>query len=183
MTKKIEAIFREEKLNDVKDALYAIGIVGMNVIEVRGHGRQGRHHERCQQRHDESAALETLAFDLHRVGLALVGPHAEQAVGEVSGVATPGSTVERHGHGRVEPDAADVEEVPVAEHADVDGHGRRRDRNGQRRLRRALVPGGGSLDAEDAARAHLCQRHRDALRAPVRRAGVRRSSGRRRVAA
>jgi nitrogen regulatory protein P-II 1 len=41
MTKKIEAIFREEKLNDVKVALYSIGIVGMNVIEVRGHGRQG----------------------------------------------------------------------------------------------------------------------------------------------
>jgi nitrogen regulatory protein P-II 1 len=41
MTKKIEAIVREEKLNDVKDALRKIGIVGMNVIEVRGHGRQG----------------------------------------------------------------------------------------------------------------------------------------------
>ena len=41
MTKKIEAIFREEKLNDVKEALYNIGIVGMNVIEVRGHGRLG----------------------------------------------------------------------------------------------------------------------------------------------
>ena len=41
MTKKIEAIIREEKLNDVKDALKRIGIVGMNVTEVRGHGRQG----------------------------------------------------------------------------------------------------------------------------------------------
>jgi len=41
MTRKIEAIFREEKLNAVKEALYQIGIVGMNVIEVRGHGRQG----------------------------------------------------------------------------------------------------------------------------------------------
>jgi nitrogen regulatory protein P-II 1 len=41
MTKKIEAIFREEKLDAVKKALYNIGIVGMNVIEVRGHGRQG----------------------------------------------------------------------------------------------------------------------------------------------
>lgn len=41
MTKKIEAIIREEKLNDVKDALRRIGIVGMNVIEIRGHGRQG----------------------------------------------------------------------------------------------------------------------------------------------
>jgi nitrogen regulatory protein P-II 1 len=41
MTKKIEAIIREEKLNQVKDALRRIGIVGMNVMEVRGHGRQG----------------------------------------------------------------------------------------------------------------------------------------------
>jgi nitrogen regulatory protein P-II 1 len=41
MTKKIEAIFREEKLTAVKEALAEIGIVGMNVSEVRGHGRQG----------------------------------------------------------------------------------------------------------------------------------------------
>lgn len=41
MFKKIEAIIREEKLNDVKDALHRIGIVGMNVVEIRGHGRQG----------------------------------------------------------------------------------------------------------------------------------------------
>lgn len=41
MTKKIEAIIREEALDTVKDALKAVGIVGMNVIEVRGHGRQG----------------------------------------------------------------------------------------------------------------------------------------------
>ena len=41
MTKKIEAIFREEKLITVKEALSNIGIVGMNRMEVRGHGRQG----------------------------------------------------------------------------------------------------------------------------------------------
>ena len=41
MTKKIEVIIREEALDPVKDALRAIGIVGMNVIEVRGHGREG----------------------------------------------------------------------------------------------------------------------------------------------
>jgi nitrogen regulatory protein P-II 1 len=41
MTKKIEAFIREEKLEDVKKALSDIGIVGMNVIEVHGHGRQG----------------------------------------------------------------------------------------------------------------------------------------------
>lgn len=41
MTKKIEAIIREDKFNAVKEALRKIGIVGMNVTEVRGQGRQG----------------------------------------------------------------------------------------------------------------------------------------------
>ena len=41
MTKKIEAIIREEALGDVKDALHNIGIVGMNAVSVRGHGREG----------------------------------------------------------------------------------------------------------------------------------------------
>ncbi|MCL4875813.1 MAG: P-II family nitrogen regulator [Anaerolineae bacterium] len=39
MTKKIEAIIRQEKLNAVKNALSEIGIVGLNVFEVRGRGR------------------------------------------------------------------------------------------------------------------------------------------------
>jgi len=41
MLKKIEAIIREDKTNDVREALNEIGIVGMNMFEVRGHGRQG----------------------------------------------------------------------------------------------------------------------------------------------
>jgi nitrogen regulatory protein P-II 1 len=41
MLKKIEAIIREDKFNDVKDALHDIGIVGLNIFEIRGHGRQG----------------------------------------------------------------------------------------------------------------------------------------------
>ena len=41
MLKKIEAIIREDKIADVKDALTEIGIVGMNMFEIRGHGRQG----------------------------------------------------------------------------------------------------------------------------------------------
>ncbi len=41
MPKKIEAIIREERLDDIKEALRKIGIIGMNVSEVRGHGRQG----------------------------------------------------------------------------------------------------------------------------------------------
>jgi nitrogen regulatory protein P-II 1 len=41
MTKKIEAIIREDKLEAVKDALGGIGIIGLNVVQVRGRGRQG----------------------------------------------------------------------------------------------------------------------------------------------
>jgi nitrogen regulatory protein P-II 1 len=41
MSKKIEAIIREEALDAVKDALRDLGIVGLNVFEIRGHGRQG----------------------------------------------------------------------------------------------------------------------------------------------
>jgi nitrogen regulatory protein P-II 1 len=39
MFRKIEAIIREEALDAVRDALAGIGIVGMNVFEIRGHGR------------------------------------------------------------------------------------------------------------------------------------------------
>ena len=41
MLKKIEAIIREDKVNDVKEALEKFGIVGLNMFEIRGHGRQG----------------------------------------------------------------------------------------------------------------------------------------------
>jgi nitrogen regulatory protein P-II 1 len=43
--KKIEAIIQPFKLEDVKEALKAIGIDGMTVSEVRGHGRQKGHKE------------------------------------------------------------------------------------------------------------------------------------------
>lgn len=43
--KKIEAIIQPFKLNEVKDALKDIGIDGMTVTEVRGHGRQKGHTE------------------------------------------------------------------------------------------------------------------------------------------
>ncbi len=41
MFRKIEAIIREEALDTVREALSGIGIVGMNVFEIRGHGRLG----------------------------------------------------------------------------------------------------------------------------------------------
>ncbi|MBI1389327.1 MAG: DUF3240 domain-containing protein [bacterium] len=43
--KKIEAIIKPFKLDDVKDALAEIGIVGMTISEVRGFGRQKGHKE------------------------------------------------------------------------------------------------------------------------------------------
>jgi len=43
--KKIEAVVQPYKLDDVKDALLGIGIDGMTISEVRGHGRQKGHKE------------------------------------------------------------------------------------------------------------------------------------------
>jgi nitrogen regulatory protein P-II 1 len=43
--KKIEAIIRHHKLDEVKDALVEQGIHGMTVTEVRGFGRQKGHTE------------------------------------------------------------------------------------------------------------------------------------------
>ncbi len=43
--KKIEAIIQPFKLEEVKEALKAIGIDGLTVTEVRGHGRQKGHKE------------------------------------------------------------------------------------------------------------------------------------------
>ena len=43
--KKIEAIVRHHKLDDVKNALVAVGLHGMTVTEVRGFGRQRGHTE------------------------------------------------------------------------------------------------------------------------------------------
>jgi len=43
--KKIEAVIQPFKLDDVKEALMGIGIDGMTITEVRGHGRQKGHTE------------------------------------------------------------------------------------------------------------------------------------------
>ncbi len=43
--KKVEAIIKPFKLDDVKEALSEIGIFGMTVTEVNGYGRQKGHKE------------------------------------------------------------------------------------------------------------------------------------------
>jgi nitrogen regulatory protein P-II 1 len=42
---KVEAIIQTAKLEAVKTALHEIGVEGMTVLEVRGHGRQKGHTE------------------------------------------------------------------------------------------------------------------------------------------
>lgn len=43
--RKIEAIIQPHKLEDAKEALKNIGVDGMTITEVRGHGRQKGHTE------------------------------------------------------------------------------------------------------------------------------------------
>ena len=54
--KKIEAIIRHFKLEDVKNALSEQGVAGMTITEVRGFGRQKGHTEtyRGQDRTDRA---------------------------------------------------------------------------------------------------------------------------------
>ena len=43
--KKVEAIIQPFRFNEVRDALRNVGVTGMTITEVRGHGRQQGHTE------------------------------------------------------------------------------------------------------------------------------------------
>ncbi len=45
MMKKVEAVIKPYKLDDVKDALQDVGVTGLTVIEAKGFGRQKGHTE------------------------------------------------------------------------------------------------------------------------------------------
>ena len=62
--KKIEAIVQPFKLNDVKEALKNIGIDGMTVIEVRGHGRQKGHKEVYRGQEYQVDLLPKVKFEM-----------------------------------------------------------------------------------------------------------------------
>jgi nitrogen regulatory protein P-II 1 len=47
---KVEAIIQPGKLDEVKDALHDIGVEGMTISDVRGHGRQKGHTENYRGR-------------------------------------------------------------------------------------------------------------------------------------
>jgi nitrogen regulatory protein P-II 1 len=73
--KKIEAIIKLSKLDEVQDALGEIGIDGMTVCEVKGFGRQNRHTEAYRGSEYTVDFLPRLKIDL-----VVADQNAEQAV-------------------------------------------------------------------------------------------------------
>ena len=62
--KKIEAIIQPFKLEEVKEALKNIGIDGITISEVRGHGRQKGHKEVYRGQEYNVDLLPKVRFDL-----------------------------------------------------------------------------------------------------------------------
>lgn len=61
---KLEAIIRPNKFESVKTALIQIGVEGMTVSEVRGHGRQKGHTEVFKGREYEVDLLPKIKIEL-----------------------------------------------------------------------------------------------------------------------
>jgi nitrogen regulatory protein P-II 1 len=61
---KIEAIIRPNRFDQVKDALASLGVEGMTVSEVRGHGRQKGHTETYRGREYDVSLLPKLRMEL-----------------------------------------------------------------------------------------------------------------------
>src|SRR5438445_719191 len=82
--KKVEAIIKPFKLDDVKEALTEIGVIGMTVTEVRGFGRQKGHTELYR------GSEYTVDF-LPKVKIEVVVPEhlVETAVATSAGAAEP----------------------------------------------------------------------------------------------
>jgi nitrogen regulatory protein P-II 1 len=62
--KKIEAIVKPFKMDDVKDALIAVGIEGMTVSEVKGFGRQKGHNDMSQGTEYTANFLPKVKFEI-----------------------------------------------------------------------------------------------------------------------
>ena len=61
---KVEAIIRPNRFEQVKDALAALGVAGMTVSEVRGHGRQKGHTENYRGREYDISLLPKMRVDV-----------------------------------------------------------------------------------------------------------------------
>ena len=90
--KKIEAIIKPFKLDDVKDALHDVGVSGITVVEVKGFGRQKGHTELYR-------GAEYVVDFLPKVKLEVVVPDslAERVVEAIASAAQTG----RIGDGKI----------------------------------------------------------------------------------
>ncbi len=90
--KKIEAIIKPFKLDEVKDALHEVGISGITVTEAKGFGRQKGHTELYR-------GAEYVVDFLPKVKLEIIVPDAmaDQVVEAIAGAAQTG----RIGDGKI----------------------------------------------------------------------------------
>ncbi len=82
---KVEAIIQNSKLEAVKSALQDIGVEGMTVMEVRGHGRQKGHTEVYRGREYSVDLIPKTKLEL-----VLADPMVEKAVRAILGAARTG---------------------------------------------------------------------------------------------
>lgn len=82
---KLEAIVRPNKFEAVKAALIALGVEGMTVLEVRGHGRQKGHTEVFRGREYDVDLLPKI-----KVELVLADETVEPAIEAISNAAYTG---------------------------------------------------------------------------------------------
>lgn len=61
---KVEAIIRPNRFEQVKDALAGLGVEGMTVSEVRGHGRQKGHTENYRGREYDISLLPKVRIEV-----------------------------------------------------------------------------------------------------------------------
>ena len=83
--KKVEAIIKPFKLDEVRDALTAIGIQGLTVTEVKGYGRQKGHTEIYRGTEYAVSFLPKL-----KIEVAVAGDMVDKTIEAISGSAKTG---------------------------------------------------------------------------------------------
>jgi nitrogen regulatory protein P-II 1 len=83
--KKVEAIVQPFKLEEVKEALKNIGIDGMTISEVRGHGRQKGHKEVYRGQEYNVDLLPKVKFEL-----VVADTRLEEVLDAITGAARSG---------------------------------------------------------------------------------------------
>jgi nitrogen regulatory protein P-II 1 len=82
---KVEAVIQTSRLDAVKSALHEMGVEGMTVIEVRGHGRQKGHTEFYRGREYTVDLLPKIKLEM-----VLVDDLVDKAVQAIVGAARTG---------------------------------------------------------------------------------------------